>query len=55
MKIKQNRTAILKIRVSDATKAMVVRAAEELDLDQSSLVRIAIFNYISHHLPSAHA
>lgn len=47
------RDSLLKVRVKTATKAKVISAAEQLDLDQSTLVRVALQEYISRHCPNA--
>jgi antitoxin component of RelBE/YafQ-DinJ toxin-antitoxin module len=50
---RSNRDSLLKVRVKTTTKAKVISAAEQLDLDQSTLVRVALQEYISRHCPNA--
>jgi hypothetical protein len=49
----QNRESLLKVRVRTETKSRVIEAARLLDLDQSTLVRLAVQEYLSRHLPHA--
>lgn len=49
----QKRDSLLKVRVRHETKDRVIRASQVLDLDQSSLVRLALNEYISRHCPHA--
>lgn len=50
---KPNRESLLKVRVRTETKQRVMAAANILDLDQSTLVRLALNEYIAHHCPHA--
>jgi antitoxin component of RelBE/YafQ-DinJ toxin-antitoxin module len=45
----RNREALLKVRVREDTKRSVIAAARALDLDQSSLVRLAVQEFIARH------
>lgn len=51
--LRQTRDSLLKVRVRNETKARVLAAAKILDLDQSTLVRLALQDYLSRHLPNA--
>lgn len=54
--MKQNRDALLKVRVRKDTKERIEQAADCLDLDKSALVREALREYLERHLPAlAHA
>ncbi len=44
---KSNRESLLKVRVRESTKRRIIHAAEFLDLDQSTLVRLALQDYLS--------
>lgn len=48
-----NRTELLRVRVRPSTKRTLERAAARLDTDQSSLIRLALREYLRQHLPDA--
>lgn len=50
---KTNREALLKVRVREETKRKVITVAQALDLDQSSLIRLALQDFILRHYPNA--
>ena len=50
---KTTRESLLKVRVRTETKQRVKAAASILDLDQSTLVRLALNEYIALHCPHA--
>jgi predicted transcriptional regulator len=50
---KQNRESLLKVRVRPDTKRRVIDAARILDLDQSTLVRLAVQDYLARNCPHA--
>jgi len=50
---RQNRESLLKVRVKAETKDRVIRASQVLDIDQSSLIRLALAEYITRHCPHA--
>lgn len=51
--IKTNKTALLRVRVRESTKRSIEEAAEYLETDQSTLIRLALREYLRHHLPHA--
>lgn len=50
---RQNKTAVLRVRVREATKHIVEDAAQRLEIDQSTLIRLALRSYLKQHLPDA--
>lgn len=50
--MKANKDALLKVRVRKDTKDRIEKAANVLELDQSSLVRLALREYLERHLPA---
>lgn len=50
--MKTNRDALLRVRVRQDTKNRIEKAADVLELDQSSLIRLALREYIERHLPA---
>lgn len=50
---RKNRDSLLKVRVRTETKERVLDAARLLDLDQSTIVRLAVQEFLSRHVPQA--
>lgn len=50
---KSARGSLLKVRVRNETKERVIEAARLLDLDQSTLIRLALQDFLSRNLPHA--
>ena len=48
---RENRESLLKVRVRQSMKDRVIQAAQRLDLDQSTLVRLAVEDYLERHFP----
>lgn len=48
---RENRESLLKVRVRQSMKDRVIQAALLLDLDQSTLVRLAVEDYLERHFP----
>jgi hypothetical protein len=44
-----NRDSLLKVRVRPDTKERVIKASRDLDIDQSTLVRRAVNEFIAAH------
>lgn len=51
--VKSARGSLLKVRVRDETKERIIEAARLLDLDQSTLIRLALQDYLARKLPHA--
>lgn len=50
---RNNRTELLRVRVRPDTKRTIETAAARLDTDQSTLIRLALREYLRQHLPDA--
>ena len=50
---RNNRTELLRVRVRPDTKRSIESAAQRLDTDQSTLIRLALREYLRQHLPDA--
>lgn len=50
---RNNKTAVIRVRVRESTKRIIQHAADRMETDQSTLVRLAIREYLAHHLPDA--
>lgn len=50
---RENKTAIVRVRMRDTSKHRLQTAARALETDQSKLIRLAIREYLQHHLPDA--
>lgn len=53
MKTKQNKDVIIKARVQGRTKASIQRLADSMDLNESTIIRLAISQFIDRNRPHA--